>query len=253
MAGRHRAPKEPIRLAPAVAVVALSAAAAGTVSTPPAAADSIVPVVPEETSSPATPVIQHYTVVPGDCLSEIAQRSGETTDQLYAENRDVVGVDPNLIFPGQVLAVGVSSSVPVVPSTPAHAAPFQAPLDAMTVTQAFKGAAHQGIDLHAEIGTPGYAVADGTVLFSRPASGFGLWTVIRSQIDGQTVDFVYGHMDHLLVSEGEHVAVGEHVIDTGTNGVVTGPHLHFEVWIGGRLGGSPVDPVAWLRAHGVNV
>ena len=77
--------------------------------------------------------------------------------------------------------------------------------------------------------------------------------MISSQIDGQQVDFVYGHMDHLTVGIGDHVSAGDHIVDTGTNGISTGPHLHFEVWIGGRVHGSPVDPIAWLRDHGVNV
>ena len=265
MPGKHRKPKDPIKLAPTVAAVALSAAAAGTVTAPPAAADTTIVPVPqtagEEISSPVTPVAgvpevipasTTYTVVPGDCVSVIAERVGVETEALYQTNRDVIGDDIDLIFPGQVLNTGApapTTSIPV-PTTGAHAAAFQAPLSQMSVSQAFKGDAHRGIDLRAEVGTPGYAVADGTVLLSGPASGFGLWTVIRSEIDGQTVDFVYGHMDHLLVEAGERVTVGEHVIDTGTNGVVTGPHLHFEVWIGGRIGGHAVDPVTWLADHG---
>jgi len=252
--GRHRKPKEPIKLAPAVAAVALCAAAAGVTTAPPAAADTNIVPAPEEASSPVTqvPAVTTYEVVPGDCVSEIAQHVGTSTEALYAANRDTIGDDVDLIFPGQILVTGSAvptTSIPV-PTTGRHAAAFQAPLSKMSVSQAFKGAAHRGIDIRAEVGTPGYAVADGTVLLSGPASGFGLWTVIRSEVDGQTVDFVYGHMDHLLVSKGEHVSVGEHIIDTGTNGVVTGPHLHFEVWVGGRLAGSPVDPVTWLADHG---
>jgi len=259
VAGRHRKPKEPMKLTtPAVAVVVLSAATAGVSAAPPAVADTtIVPVpqtAPEEYSSPvaAIPEVTTYTVAPGDCVSVIAEHVGESTDALYQENRDVIGNDVNLIYPGQVLRTGAAvptTSIPV-PTTGAHSAAFQAPLSTMSISQAFKGDAHRGIDIRAAIGTPGYAVTTGTVLLSGPASGFGLWTVVRSEVDGQTVDFVYGHMDHLLVEAGQRVSVGDHIIDTGTNGVVTGPHLHFEVWIGGRLAGHPVDPVTWLAAHG---
>jgi len=211
-------------------------------------------VAPEENSSPVTavPAVTTYTVVAGDCLSVIAQRFGTETQALYQANRDTVGDNIDLILPGQVLVTGAAApttSIPV-PTTGAHSAAFQAPLSTMSISQAFKGDAHRGIDIRAEVGTPGYAVADGTVLLSGPASGFGLWTVIRSVIDGETVDFVYGHMDHLLVHAGEHVNVGDHVIDTGNNGITTGAHLHFEVWIGGRLAGHAVDPVAWLADHG---
>lgn len=265
MAGRHRAPRPASHLGRNALLVgiATSSAAAGTALMEPSAVAAFHPAsvdqAGEEISSPGlVPVSSSsafvtYTVARGDCLSRIAAHYGLATADLYLANRAVVGGNPDLILPGQVLSVsGPTGSGPVTNSGPAHAAAFQAPLTTMAVTQAFKGDAHRGIDLHADIGTPGYAVADGTVRFSRPASGFGLWTVITSQIDGMQVDFVYGHMDHLLVAEGDHVSVGDHIIDTGTNGIQTGPHLHFEVWIGGRTSGHPVDPIGWLRAHGVS-
>ncbi|WP_431780737.1 transglycosylase family protein [Streptomyces chumphonensis] len=46
-----------------------------------------------------------YVVRPGDTLAAIAQRHGTTWQELYERNRSVVGGDPNLIFPGQRLAV----------------------------------------------------------------------------------------------------------------------------------------------------
>lgn len=265
--GKHRAPKEPSTLGRTTiaTTVALGSAAAGSVGvfTPAAAAPTSIVAeapafaTPEEISSPAISTVSleaetTYTVQTGDWLSTIAPRFGIGTADLYLANRDVVGGNPDLIFPGQVLAIAGSTTTGQHAQTGAqHQAAFQAPLETMPVTQAFKGEAHRGIDLGVPVGTPGYAVADGVVLFSRSASGFGLWTVIRSEIDGQTVDFVYGHLDHLLVSEGDVVSVGDHIIDTGNNGISTGPHLHFEVWIGGRVGGHTVDPVAWLAARGV--
>lgn len=47
-----------------------------------------------------------YVVQPGDYLSKIAPVYGESWQKLYADNRAVVGNDPNVIFPGQVLKVG---------------------------------------------------------------------------------------------------------------------------------------------------
>lgn len=51
-------------------------------------------------------MLASYVVQPGDYLSKIAPVYGESWQKLYADNRDVVGSDPNLIFPGQVLKVG---------------------------------------------------------------------------------------------------------------------------------------------------
>ncbi|MEV6051897.1 LysM domain-containing protein [Streptomyces sp. NPDC052107] len=56
----------------------------------------------------------HYTVWPGDRLSTIAPRFKESWQQLYADNRKVVGSDPDVICPGMVLSVrhaGTGSAV----------------------------------------------------------------------------------------------------------------------------------------------
>src|SRR3546814_15812990 len=57
--------------------------------------------------------------------------------------------------------------------------------------------------------------------------------------------------DDLLVKVGDKVTAGQHSSNVGWNGEVdpTGPggaHLHFEVWDGGRFGGTAIDPMPWL-------
>lgn len=200
-----------------------------------------------------------YEFVRGDTLWGVAKQFGIPVVDLYNANRDLIGnnCDPSgkcLVQIGTVIQLrGAQAPVGVpAPAAASHAAAFVTPLNSMTVTQAFKGNAHRGIDLRAEIGTPGYAVADCDVVESEPAQGFGLWTICRANVDGMIVDFVYGHMNHLLASVGQHYGAGEQIINTGNNGINTGPHLHFEVWIGGRYEGHPVDPVGWLHAHGVD-
>lgn len=64
----------------------------------------------ETTTSPAPIVPQTYTVVKGDCLWNIAKHfygSGSKYTDIYAANRDVIGSNPNLIYPGQVLTIPV--------------------------------------------------------------------------------------------------------------------------------------------------
>jgi LysM repeat protein len=64
------------------------------------------------------------TVAPGDTLARIGTRQGESWQQLYADNRAVVGSDPNLIYPGQVLAVtGVAVAAATVTTPPPAASP----------------------------------------------------------------------------------------------------------------------------------
>jgi len=114
-----------------------------------------------------------------------------------------------------------------------------------------RGGTHQGVDLAAPAGTPIHAAADGIVSAAGTADGFGHWVVIDSQVDGQKVSTVYGHeyANGVLVSKGQQVHAGDHIADVGADGQATGPHLHLEVWPGGRFdGGHPVDPLAWF-AH----
>ncbi|HLS78436.1 MAG TPA: M23 family metallopeptidase [Nocardia sp.] len=106
------------------------------------------------------------------------------------------------------------------------------------------GTFHNGIDVAGPIGTPIYAVADGTVIDAGPAQGFGLWVRIRHD-DGSIT--VYGHMYDFFVSVGERVPAGMQIARMGNRGDSTGPHLHFEVLVNGQH----VDPVAWLALRGL--
>ncbi|MEU5760727.1 M23 family metallopeptidase [Nocardia sp. NPDC047648] len=106
------------------------------------------------------------------------------------------------------------------------------------------GTFHAGIDIAGPIGTPIYAVADGTVIDAGPAQGFGLWVRIRHD-DGSIT--VYGHMYDFFVSVGERVPAGMQIARMGNRGDSTGPHLHFEVIVGGQH----VDPQQWLAVRGL--
>ncbi len=62
----------------------------------------------ETVNSPAPPAAQTYTVVKGDCLWNIAKKfygSGAKYTAIYDANRSVIGGNPNLIYPGQVLTI----------------------------------------------------------------------------------------------------------------------------------------------------
>ena len=108
------------------------------------------------------------------------------------------------------------------------------------------GTIHAGIDIAGPIGTPIYAVANGTVIDAGPASGFGLWVRIRH--DDGTIS-VYGHMYDFFVSVGERVPAGMQIARMGNRGDSTGPHLHFEI----IMSNQHVDPQRWLALHGINV
>lgn len=109
------------------------------------------------------------------------------------------------------------------------------------------GTTHYGIDLANQIGTPIYAVTDGTVISSGPASGFGLW--VRLLHPGGWIS-VYGHINRSLVHIGQVVKAGQEIAEMGNRGQSTGPHLHFEVW---DPSGRKINPLPWLAARGIRV
>ncbi len=108
------------------------------------------------------------------------------------------------------------------------------------------GTIHFGIDIANSIGTPILSAMSGEVIDSGPASGFGLW--VRVQHSGGLIT-VYGHINESLVSVGQSVGAGEQIATMGNRGQSTGPHLHFEV----HKDGSKIDPLPFLRSHGVNL
>ena len=111
------------------------------------------------------------------------------------------------------------------------------------------GTLHAGIDFAAPIGTHEHAVMDGVVVRAGAASGFGLAVYVQHENGDVTV---YGHMQEILVAEGQRVRAGDTIALLGNRGQSTGPHLHFEVHAGG-IDGARIDPLPWLRERGVAV
>ncbi|MFD5826206.1 M23 family metallopeptidase [Lentzea sp. NPDC060358] len=109
------------------------------------------------------------------------------------------------------------------------------------------GTSHNGVDIANAIGTPIVAAMDGTVVEAGPASGFGLWVRIQ-HADGTIT--VYGHMNTIDIAQGAQVKAGQQIATIGNRGQSTGPHLHFEVWVGGS---QKINPVGWLAERGVSL
>jgi murein DD-endopeptidase MepM/ murein hydrolase activator NlpD len=107
------------------------------------------------------------------------------------------------------------------------------------------GRAHQGIDVAGPIGTPIYALTDAVVEEAGPATGYGLWVVLRHTDGTQSV---YGHVNRMFVEEGERVRAGEKIAEIGNRGYSTGPHLHLEIW---TTDGTKINPLTWLRKRGI--
>lgn len=97
---------------------------------------------------------------------------------------------------------------------------------------------HAGVDIPGPTGQPIYAAADGTVVRAGGYGGYGNAVVIQHE-DGMST--VYAHQARVAVSAGEEVLAGDTIGYVGSTGNSTGPHVHFEI----RLGGRPTDPLDW--------
>ncbi|WP_185981656.1 M23 family metallopeptidase [Skermania sp. ID1734] len=144
------------------------------------------------------------------------------------------------------------------PQAASPAPPSQAtlrwPLDSVRINQGFGVGGHPGIDLKADLNTPVFAAADGTVDFE----GFGQnssWMLqeagICILIKHASIYTGYAHLTRTIINKGQKISKGQLIGYSGNTGYVTGPHLHFEV-----LPLSPnfhngfngrIDPAPYLR------
>lgn len=112
------------------------------------------------------------------------------------------------------------------------------------------GHIHQGQDVTAAEGTPLVSPVAGTVYWrAYQAGGAGHYLVIRGT---DQRDYVFMHLQSgsPVVDKDATVASGQRIASVGTTGSSSGPHLHFEIWVGGwqARGGRPIDPLPQLRA-----
>lgn len=103
------------------------------------------------------------------------------------------------------------------------------------------GRMHNGTDFAAPIGTPVYAPADGVVISAAWSSGYGRLIKIQHEFGIETR---YAHLSRMNVKKGQRVSRGDRIGDIGNSGRSTGPHLHYEV----RVGGKPINPMVYIKA-----
>ncbi len=109
------------------------------------------------------------------------------------------------------------------------------------------GYPHNGVDLRAQVGTPVFAVSDGTVIYNddiADADGMG---IILEHYWGRSL---YWHLSKITVRIGEKVTKGQEIGKSGATGFVTGPHFHFGMKVQGDApegmhGWS--DPMKYLK------
>ena len=99
---------------------------------------------------------------------------------------------------------------------------------------------HGGVDFSARGGTAVHAPAPGRVVLAQRLHVRGNVTIIDH---GLGVYSALLHQEQIYVSVGDTVTAGQHIGEIGATGLVTGPHLHWEMY----LGGVQVDPMQWTQ------
>jgi murein DD-endopeptidase MepM/ murein hydrolase activator NlpD len=102
-------------------------------------------------------------------------------------------------------------------------------------------AMHTGLDFRAASGDPVCATANGKVVSSGWAGGYGRMVEIDH---GNGLSTRYGHLSEINVKIGDPIKIGQVIGAVGSTGRSTGPHLHYET----RIDGDAVDPQKFLRA-----
>ncbi|MEA9596299.1 M23 family metallopeptidase [Xanthomonas campestris] len=122
-----------------------------------------------------------------------------------------------------------------------NSVPSRMPIRNTYITSGFGGRAdpfdggsafHKGVDFHANVGDPVMSVADGVVSYAGVRGGYG--NVV--EVDhGNGYVTRYAHNSRLVVRVGDLVRAGQQVAKAGSSGRSTGAHVHFEVWVDGRV------------------
>ncbi len=173
--------------------------------------------------------------MPGDALSTREIRFVNGQEMGREEVALTVLTEPTT----EVVARGTKVRPPKSP-TGSYMRPYYGVLTSNFGYRKFGGGEnHKGIDLAGPTGSPIVASDGGTVTFAGTKSGYGLTVMISH---GGGVETLYGHCSKLLVKVGQAVAKGEQIAKVGSTGRSTGPHLHFEV----RVGGKAVSPWKYI-------
>jgi murein DD-endopeptidase MepM/ murein hydrolase activator NlpD len=98
---------------------------------------------------------------------------------------------------------------------------------------------HEGIDVSAPMGAPVVAPASATVMRVARENGYGLVLELNH---GNGIVTKFAHLSRVSVKPGQRVTRGQLVANVGNSGLSTGPHLHYEIHVNGKV----VDPLTFV-------
>lgn len=103
---------------------------------------------------------------------------------------------------------------------------------------------HEGIDVSAPMGSPIVAPASGTVTRVEVERGYGNVLEVNH---GNGIVTMYAHTSRIIVRRGQRVTRGQPIAMVGNTGLSTGPHLHYEIRVNGRV----VDPLTYVMPDAI--
>lgn len=179
----------------------------------------------------------YHTVKDGDTVESIAKKYKVEPEKIVEYDLNgLTGINAPL-NPGQKIIVPGGDNTPPqptvrqVPSAPWRAQNMVWPAYGR-LTQVYWLPAHPAIDIGAPLGSVVLAAEEGTVSAAGWSTyGYGNYIIVR-HYDGFAT--LYAHLNRIDVSPGDYVARGQQIGTVGSTGRSTGPHLHFEVSLGGR-------------------
>ena len=224
---------------------------------------------PSATIMPTRPPVVgvSHTVASGDTLTGLARAYGVAVAAIIEANNIA---DPSILIAGtRIVIPGATAPLPTATRAPTLAPPTAtrppaAIIGSTSTTVPDRRAAggpgasvlfwpavgglstrfgeegHGGIDVMTDTGDPVRAAASGVVTVALQSDyGYGN----RIEIDhGGGLTTLYAHLERFAVAPGTRVNAGQTIGYAGSTGYSTGPHLHFEV----RVGGTPTDPLRYL-------
>lgn len=131
----------------------------------------------------------------------------------------------------------VPTAIPPATSIPVASSEYLWPIDGGIST--YYSSYHPALDINGQYGQTVVASRSGQVVWSGWDAGCGITVRVAHSNGSRTV---YCHLSEAWVSVGYNVAQGEEIGTVGSTGYATGPHLHFELWVGGVA----VDPLGYL-------
>ncbi|GAA1179551.1 murein DD-endopeptidase MepM/ murein hydrolase activator NlpD [Kitasatospora gansuensis] len=201
------------------------------------------------TPAPAAEAPKAVVEAPKTETKSSSSSSASTTDSTKASRSKATTAAP------KASTAPKAAAAPKAESAAVAAGGYVAPVSGGTSTayhasgSSWSSGYHTGVDFRASTGTSVKAITSGTVVKAGNGGSYGNEVVVK-HADGKYSE--YAHLSSISVSVGQSVSAGQQLGLSGATGNVTGPHLHFEVRTGPAYG-SDIDPVAYLRAHGVNV